>query len=153
MENEPENKEITQPENTTTEQPADANVMLKTRLSELEKTVAGKDSEVRTLKQTNEELAGTCKTISDSLTAAVAGYKRLVITANPTIPEELITGESIDDINRSLENARALVLKVKQGVEAEMSLTKVPTGSPERSTPDLSSLTPGEKIRFGLGGK
>jgi hypothetical protein len=92
-------------------------------------------------------------TISNSLTEAVANYKTTVLQANPEVIEELISGDTIESINESLSKAKTLVSKVRQGVEAEISLAKVPAGAPERTSPDLSALSPREKIQYAIGGK
>ncbi len=90
---------------------------------------------------------------NDSLSKAVAGYKAVVVRANPEVIEELITGDSIETINDSLSRAKELVGKVRRGVESEISLAKVPAGAPERTSPDLSSLSPREKIQYAMGRK
>ena len=46
---------------------------------------------------------------------------------------------------------KALVTKVKQGLEIEISLARVPAGAPERTLPDLSALSPREKIQYAIG--
>ncbi len=104
------------------------------------------------MKRTSEELEERCRTLDESLTEAVTGYKALVIKSNPEIIEDLINGNTIESINESLEKAKALVNRVRQGVEAEISKVKVLAGAPERSSPDLSALSPAEKIRYAIGG-
>ena len=111
------------------------------RLIELEQAVAGKDSEMATLQQSNDELA-----------EAVASYKTVVVQANPEVIDELINGGTIEAINESLSKAKDLVSKVRQGVEAEISSAKIPAGAPERTSPDLSALSPREKIQYAVGG-
>ena len=123
-----------------------------TRFVELEQVVAGKENEIAVLKQTGIELEGKLATISQSLAEAVANYKTTVVQANPEVIEELITGDTIESINESLGKAKALVSKVRQGVETEISLAKVPAGAPERTSPDLSALSPREKIQYAIGG-
>jgi len=108
------------------------------RTAELEAAVA--DSEARLI------------TISDSLTEAVASYRALVVESHPEVLEELVTGDSIETINESLEKARDLVGRVKQGLETEITLARIPAGAPERTSPDLSALSPREKIQYALGG-
>ncbi len=122
-------------------------------IAELEQAVASKDSEVTILKQAIAESEQKLTEINDTLAQAVASYKTLVVEANPEIPAELINGDTIEDINESLENARALIDKVKQGIEAEASRTKVPAGAPQRVPLDLSVLSPREKIQYAIGGK
>lgn len=122
------------------------------RLQELEQVVAGKESEMATLKQAGEELEARLAALSLSLSEAVAGYRGMVVAANQEVIEELITGDNIGSINESLVKAKALVSKVRQGVEAEILSTRVPAGAPERSLPDLSALSPREKIKYAIGG-
>jgi len=76
-----------------------------------------------------------------------------VVESHPEVLEELITGDSVESINESLNKAQTLVSRVRQGLETEITLAKVPTGAPERTSPDLSSLSPREKIQYALGGK
>jgi len=123
------------------------------RIVELEQVVAGKDSEITSLQQTKDELEDRLTVLSNSLAEAVAGYKSMVVQANPEIVEELISGDTVESINDSLEKAKALVSKVRQGIEAEVSLAKVPAGAPERTPPDLSTLSAREKIQYAIGGK
>ena len=124
---------------------------LNTHLNELERVIADRDGEITTLKQTEVELGEKLTTISDSLKEAVASYKTVVVQANPEVLEELISGDTIEAINKSLNQAKALVSKVRQGLEAEISLAKVPAGAPERTSPDFSGLSPREKIQQAIG--
>jgi chromosome segregation ATPase len=122
------------------------------RVAELEQVMTERDGEIGRLKHTGEELEERCRTLEESLTKAVTGYKTLVIKSNPDIIEDLIDGDTIESINESLEKAKELVSRVRQGVETEISKVKVPVGAPERSSPDLSALSPAEKIRYAIGG-
>ena len=109
------------------------------RIIELEQVMTTKDGEIATQKQ--------------SLGEAVASYKAMVIQSNPEVIKELIGGDTIESINESLEQAKTLVSRVRQGLEAEISLAKVPAGAPERTSPDLSALSPREKIQYAIGGR
>jgi len=120
---------------------------------ELEETLATRDAEVAGLKQTITEAEEKLAHINDLLSRAVASYRELVVTANPEIPPELITGDSVESVDESLQSARALVEKVKQGIEEETSRTRVPAGAPQRAPVDLSALSPREKIEYAIGGK
>lgn len=121
------------------------------RLDELEQALAGKEEEISTLKETAAETEERLTSLNKSLNEAVASYKGLVIGANPEVVEELITGDTIESVDESLEQARNLVSKVRQGLETEISLAKVPAGAPERTSPDLSALSPREKIQYAMG--
>jgi predicted nucleic acid-binding Zn-ribbon protein len=131
---------------------ADESTEVQTHVAELEQMVSDKDDEIGRLKQAGEELEERCRTLEKSFTEAVTGYKALVIKSNPDIIEDLIDGDTIESVNESLESAKDLVSRVRQGVEAEISKIKVPIGAPERSSPDLSTLSPAEKIRYAIGG-
>ena len=119
----------------------------------LEQVVASKDSEITLLKQAIAESDQKLAAINETLTQAIAGYKSLVVETSPEIPAEIITGDTIEAINESLENARALVDRVKKGIEEEASKTRVPAGAPQRAPLDLSVLSPREKIQYAIGGK
>ena len=124
-----------------------------TRITELEQVIADRDSELATLKQAVAELDEALTNVKNSLAQAVFSYRALVVQANPDIPDELITGDSIEAIDQSLENARNLISRVKQGLEAEAAKARVPAGAPQRTLPDLSALSPREKIQYAIGGK
>ena len=123
------------------------------RIIELEQTVVNLDSEVATLKQAAAESEEKLTSVNHSLAEAVTSYKALVAQFNPEVLEELITGDTIKAINESLEKAKTLVSRVRQGLEAEITAGKVPAGAPVRTPPDLSALSPREKINYAIGGK
>jgi chromosome segregation ATPase len=125
---------------------------IRSRIAEMERVISEKDAEIAGLKHNGGELEERCRTLEESLKEVVTGYKTLVIKSNPDIIEDLIIGDTIESINESLEKAKDLVSRIKQGVEAEISKVKIPAGAPERSSPDLSSLSPAEKIRYAIGG-
>lgn len=123
------------------------------RIAELEATLAQRDSEMAALKGSTRGLEEKLAASGAALVDAVAQYRTLVLQANPGISDELIAGESIMAVNESLAKAKSLVGKVRKSVEKEISRARVPIGSPGRNPPDLSSLTPREKINYGIGGK
>jgi chromosome segregation ATPase len=122
-----------------------------THISELEQTVASLNSEITALKQAIAETSDKLNGLNESFSQAVASYKTLVIKSNPEVLEELVTGETIETIDESLASAKALISRVRQGIEAEISSARVPAGAPERTPPDLSALTPREKIQHAIG--
>ncbi len=122
-------------------------------ITELEQALAGRESEIVILKQAMVESDEKLTEINNTLAQAVAGYKALVVATNPEVLGELITGDTIEAVNESLENARALVGRVRQGMEEEASRMRVPAGAPQRTPLDLSVLSPREKIQYAIGGK
>ena len=118
----------------------------------LEQALAGKDSEIAALKQALDEAERKMSELGGALAQAVAAYKELVVQANPGVLAELITGDSIEEVNEALKNAQALVDRVRQEMEAEAAKTRVPAGAPQRAPIDLSSLSAREKIQYAIGG-
>jgi len=122
-----------------------------TAIAELKQALASKDSEIVILKQTIVESEKKLAEINNTLAQAIASYKALVVRTNPEVPAELITGDTIEAIDQSREKARALVDRVRQGVEAEIAKAKIPFGAPPRAVVDLSALSAREKIQYAIG--
>ena len=99
------------------------------------------------------ETQQTVKDLTDSYNLAVSAYKSVVAGANPAVPAELITGDTIEALDRSMASAKVLVAQVRQVVEADIAAGKVPAGAPARTPPDLSAMSPREKIQYAVGGK
>ena len=118
----------------------------------LEQALAGKDAEIAALKQASTEAEGKVAELESALAQAVAGYKELVIETNPGVLAELITGNTVGEVNESLKNAQALIERVKQEMNSEAAKTRVPAGAPQRTPLDLSALSPREKIQYAIGG-
>ena len=123
------------------------------RISELEQSMVDRDDQIATLKQSVAELEQKLADLDDALTQAVSSYRALVIRLNPGVPEELITGDTIEEIDSSLANAQTLIDTVRQGLEAEIAAARVPAGAPQRAPIDFSALSPREKIQYAIGGK
>ena len=80
----------------------------------------------------------------------MAKYLSMAKALNPAIPEDIIVGESIEEIDASVEKGKVIVESVKKAMEAEASQTKVPAGAPTRGSIPLEGLTPREKIAAGI---
>jgi hypothetical protein len=114
--------------------PEDADLMA--RMSRLEGDIAARDSELAVLK--------------DALAGAVAKYRTAVAASAAGVPEELLRGETVEEIDSSLEQARRIVSKVREQLERDAAAKSVPTGAPPRTPPDMSALSPAEKIVHAL---
>jgi hypothetical protein len=126
---------------------------LEQKMVELEQVVTEKEGEIAALRKSEGELKEKLSVVGKSLTEAVNSYKSRVIQMNPGITEELIEGSTVEEIDKSLEKALGLIGRVKKSVEKEMSHTRMPAGAPGRRPPDLSGLSPREKIQYAIGGK
>ena len=122
------------------------------KIAGVEKAQADKDAEIEALKQSLEESGKKLEETGKSLAGSVAAYKEMAAQANPGLVAEMIKGDTIEEIKESVAGARALVEKVKQEIRAENTLIRVPAGAPQRTAPDLSTLSPREKIKYGMDG-
>lgn len=123
---------------------------LETLLSEKEAALAKATTHITELEQSLAESEERLKAANDSLAEAVTSYKAMVTQANPEVPEELISGDSVETVEQSLAQAKGLISRVKEGLEAEIQALRIPTGAPQRTPPDLSALSPREKIQYGV---
>ena len=83
----------------------------------------------------------------------MASYRTLVVQSNPDVPEDMISGDTIEAIDSSIESARGLINRIRESMEAEISSARFPIGAPVRTAPDFSTLSPREKIQYAIGGK
>jgi hypothetical protein len=83
------------------------------------------------------------------LAAALAAYREARLAADPLVPPELVAGETVEEIDASLERARAIVAQVRERVRSEAARQVAPA-APGRTPLDPSALSPREKIAHGL---
>ncbi len=88
--------------------------------------------------------------LREGLAHAVARYRTHLLAGDPEVPEELVHGETPQEVETSFASARQMVERMKQGLEARATSERVPAGAPVRGRPDLSSLSPAEKISYAL---
>jgi len=136
----------------------------KTARATLEEAMAGKDTRVAELEaqvaEFTTQLEGKTKELeasaaelaatSEAKSEAVAKYLGMAKALNPTIPEGIVVGETIAEIEQSVEKGKAIVEAVKKTMEAEAAGTKVPAGAPTRGEISLEGLSPREKIAAGI---
>ena len=100
------------------------------------------------------ELAGARRALDEqrALTAAaVARYREAMLRAEPDLPPELVSGDSIDAVDASLAAARRTVAQIRSRLAAEAEPPRgFPTGSPARGEPSADGLSAAEKIAYGL---
>ncbi len=118
-------------------------VELRERLRAAEAAIEARDAALA-------EAGREVESLRTSLTGAAAKYRDVALAASPELPAELVTGETIEEIEASIEAARRTVARVRDHLEAQAHVGRTPIGAPERRGPDVSRLTPAEKIRLGL---
>lgn len=115
-------------------------------LASCRQQISGLDEELSAARNENGELHAR-------LQAAASKYRQVLLAAAPELPEEMVQGKSIEEIEASLEKARQTVLHIRERLESHAQAGRVPAGSPARTAPDFSALSAIEKIRLGLSRK
>lgn len=115
--------------------------------------LAARDAEFGKLKDALAAAEERIAELSGNLTEAISKYKDRLYSANPELLENMITGETIKDIDDSLGSALLLVDKVKAHVAEQAKEVTVPAGSPERTGgPDfIGGMSAKEKIAYAIG--
>jgi len=119
-------------------------------IAQLEAEVQRLTTDVEALKAESSKATETATQLQTELAEAVAKYRQSVVGSNPQIPEDLIQGSTIEEIEASLVKAKSLVEKVKAGIEAQAQAATVPAGAPARTSTPPEGLSSREKIRFAL---
>ncbi len=118
---------------------------------ELAQASVERDAAYGELSETRDQLSAARTAIRE----AAARYRAAVLASAPDIPEDLVPeAEDIGEIDRGIEAARRVVGRVREKMEAESAeqarTMRVPAGAPVRRAPDVSALSPEDKIRLGL---
>jgi len=119
-------------------------------LDRLEKGLAGKENEITALKHAVSDAEQKIAGFAEVSSRAVNAYKEMLVKTSPGLLAELITGDTIEEVDDSVRNAGVLIDKVRHEMEAEASRTRIPAGAPPRGTVDLAALTPREKIQYAI---
>ena len=78
-------------------------------------------------------------------------HRRALLAENAgRVVPELVTGSSVEEMERSLEVARGAFEAARAAALAEIASTRVPAGNPVRQGPNLEAMSPMQKIAFGL---
>ena len=75
-----------------------------------------------------EQLSTTQKALAE----AVSRYRALLLASTPEAPESMVVGETVDEVDRSFAEAKALVQRVRRDVEEKLAKERLPAGSPTR---------------------
>ena len=116
---------------------------LEGRVAELEQQLEQAESQ---RSEGEEQLSTTQKALAE----AVSRYRALLLTSTPEAPESMVIGETVDEVDHSFAEAKALVQRVRRDVEERLAKERLPAGSPTRGPASFSSLSSMEKIRAAL---
>ena len=138
---------------------ADVKAQLETEraaLAEARATLTDKDAAIASLQTQLGEVqsgfdaqAGLMAKFQEDTAAATGKYLEAVRSLNAAIPADVITGDTIEDIDASVAHAQAIADAVRQTLADEAKKAKVPAGAPTRAI-NLDGLTAKEKIALGL---
>jgi len=123
----------------------------------LEEAMTAKDARLAELeaalseaKQGSEASATELAAVKEARDQAVTRYLGMAKASNPQVPQDIITGETIAEIDASVEKGKGLVASVKKTLESETAAAKVPAGAPTRGAISLEGMSPKDKIAAGI---
>lgn len=121
----------------------DVNREMRGRLETVEGEFAEAQAAVTATQQESQELQARLQT-------AAGKYREALLACAPDLPEEMLAGDSIEELEASAKKARQTVRHVRDRLESQAQAGRVPAGAPPRGAPDFSALSSIEKIRLGL---
>ncbi len=107
-------------------------------------------AELAELRSALEQRDQEIESLRSRLASATARYREALLAAAPEIPEELVGGESPEEVETSLAGARQMVEKVRGQIESQIAGERVPSGAPVRGGQDFSDMSSREKIAHAL---
>ena len=107
-------------------------------------------AELAELRSVLEQRDLEIESLQNRLAAATARYREALLAAAPEIPEELVVGESPDEVEASLAGARQMVETVRGRIESQIADERVPSGAPVRGAQEFSGMSSREKIAYAL---
>jgi chromosome segregation ATPase len=119
-------------------------------ITEKDKRITELQASVSVVQQAGETAMAELKQVQEAHAKAVTKYLGMARAINPTIPGDVITGTTIDDIDASVAKASSIASSVKKAIEAEAKQARVPAGAPTRTEISLEGLSPREKIVAGI---
>jgi hypothetical protein len=119
-------------------------------ITERDKRIAELQASVSVVQQAAEKAAAELTLSKQAHTNAVSKYLAAVKLANPTLPADVITGATIEDIDATVAKASSIAAAVKASLETQAKEARVPAGAPPRGEISLEGLSPREKIAAGV---
>jgi hypothetical protein len=132
---------------------ADAETLAAGRSEELTQArqhLAEREASAAAFAQEAEALRGAAAAADERGRLAAGRYRELLLAREPDLPEDMVAGTTVEEIDAAADRARQTVSLVRQRFEAQAQATRVPAGAPARGARDTSGLSASEKIRLGL---
>jgi len=124
---------------------------LREKVSRMESELAEARSASEAARTELAEARAELERANSQLRAAVLRYREVRLAGAPEIPAEMVPeAATLEEIDSHLESAGRMAERLRERLRAEQPSARLPLGAPSRRPPDLSSLSPAEKIREGL---
>ena len=107
-------------------------------------------AELAELRSALEQRDQEIESLRSRLASATARYREALLAAAPEIPEEMVVGESPEEVEASLAGARQMVERVRGQIESQIADERVPSGAPVRGAQEFSGMSSREKIAHAL---
>jgi len=120
------------------------------RITELEGQLNGLTEQLEGKTKDMEDAAAKLANVSGSLDTAVTKYLGVAKALNPSVPEDIISGATVEEIDSAVEKGKTIVEAVRKTMESEAAAGKVPAGAPERGGISTEGMTPREMIAAGI---
>jgi len=108
------------------------------------------DSPVASTSEDLEAIKTELASVKEAYAQAISKYLEAARALNAAIPQDVIAGQTIEEIDASVKKAKAIANAVKANLEAQAKEAKVPAGAPTRGEISLEGLSPREKIAAGI---
>lgn len=123
---------------------------LEDTLAQVNAELAARDEELAALREELAAARSEAEELRASLRSAAEKYRQAVLASRAEVPPDLVSGETVEEVDRQLEAALRMVAQLKSHLESQAQAQRVPTGAPARRALDLATLSPTEKISYGL---
>ena len=160
IEPDPDIEEAERPDESRQEEPEAAESSQDSQLDALTAALSERDARISELEAALGEAESAVQSrveeveaVNARLAQAVELYRASLLASEPDVPEDMVQGTTVEAVQESMERARRMVVQVRGRLEAQASTERTPLGAPARSAPDLSALSPQEKILMGLNGR
>ena len=127
------------------------------RILELEASLVEKSQQIGDLEGINQQLESNLTqheeekiAFQQEMAQTITKYRTLVLSSAPEVPEEMVRGDTLAEVEESFAQARQMVERVRNQLEARTYQERIPTGAPTRASASLSTLSAREKIAHAL---
>lgn len=122
---------------------------LRAQAERMAERLADREARAAELEEALAELREELHRAHTARREAVQRYRAALLAQSPELPTDLVTGETVEEVETAVQRAREIVERVRERLTADTGHA-VPVGSPPRRPPDLDALSPAELIRLGL---